>query len=120
MSSTPVVVPGAAPAVAKARVGGYIYIYIYIYIHNIEDRYWVSSMSSQIQMSRFRPTDFTSGAALDFWPHSEVINRHHLLVSAEMRPAERFCEREEVGTASFLRNPSGLCGLIWLLWLICF
>ena len=29
--STPPVVPGAAPALAKARVGGYIYIYIYIY-----------------------------------------------------------------------------------------
>ena len=29
-SSTPAVVPGAAPALAKAGVGGYIYIYIYI------------------------------------------------------------------------------------------
>ena len=27
-SSTPAVVPGAAPALAKAGVGGYIYIYI--------------------------------------------------------------------------------------------
>ena len=37
-SSTPAVVPGAAPALAKAGVGGYIYIYInyilYIYICN--------------------------------------------------------------------------------------
>ena len=35
-SSTPAVVPGAAPALAKAGVGGYIYIYIiyiYVYIH---------------------------------------------------------------------------------------
>ena len=30
--STPPVVPGAAPALAKARVGGYIYIYIYGFI----------------------------------------------------------------------------------------
>ena len=28
--STPPVVPGAAPALAKAGVGGYIYIYIYV------------------------------------------------------------------------------------------
>ena len=47
-SSTPAVVPGAAPALAKAGVGGYItiinnnnnsnnniYIYIYIYTHNV-------------------------------------------------------------------------------------
>jgi len=42
-SSTPPVVPGAAPALAKAGVGGYfmyvsfcdIYIYIYIYLINI-------------------------------------------------------------------------------------
>ena len=32
-SSTPAVVPGAAPALAKAGVGGYIYIYIYLTYH---------------------------------------------------------------------------------------
>ena len=31
-SSTPAVVPGAAPALAKAGVGGYLYI-LYIYYH---------------------------------------------------------------------------------------
>ena len=33
-SFTPAVVPGAAPALAKAGVGGSIYIYIYIHIHH--------------------------------------------------------------------------------------
>ena len=36
MKSTPKVVPGAAPAMAQAGVGGYIYIYvrhIYIYVY---------------------------------------------------------------------------------------
>ena len=44
-SSTPAVVPGAAPALAKAGVGGYIYIYvilcyiiIYIYIPTLSWR----------------------------------------------------------------------------------
>ena len=35
--STPPVVPGAAPALAKARVGGYIIIYIYIHMSHSHD-----------------------------------------------------------------------------------
>ena len=54
-SSTPAVVPGAAPALAKAGVGGYIYIYthMYIYIYIYLHLYSIITICNMHRVYRF-------------------------------------------------------------------